>query len=512
MMWILPLLLSTFITTITAQPPQIWPLPQYYSNGAVTLTLDSTFHMVPTPAFTDIVHAISRYNEIIFPHKNVGTGTLKLLTINISNPSIPLQLYVDESYQLTIPTNGGNAVLQSATYWGALRGLETFSQLVRYNFTGRSYEVRQAPWVIHDAPRFPHRGILLDTSRHFEPVRTIKTFIDSLTYAKFNTFHWHLVDSQSFPFESKKYPAIWNGAYSEFERYSQEDVAEVVEFARQRGVRVIVEFDLPGHADSWCTGYPDICPSTTCTSPVDPSSTALYDLMNGVFSEVTGGATSLGLFPDNYIHLGGDEVDTSCWTQTPHIVDWLKSKNFTAHQAYMYVVEQAHQIVLKQGRQPINWEEVYTNFGTQLDKSTIVHVWIDFTVLNRAVADGYRAILSNQDVWYLDHLDTPWENMYLNEPFLNITDPAQQKLVLGGEGCMWGETVDTSDIGATVWPRAAAIAERLWSPQTVRDTTAALPRLEYFRCLLNQRGIAAAPVNNKLARQAPPGPGGCYVQ
>ena len=105
--------------------------------------------------------------------------------------------------------------------------------------------------------------------------------IDSLTYAKFNTLHWHVVDSQSFPFESRSYPQLWTGSFSEQERYSQEDMADVVEYARQRGVRVVVEFDIPGHAESWCTGYPDVCPSPTCLSPLDPSTDNIYNLMGG---------------------------------------------------------------------------------------------------------------------------------------------------------------------------------------------------------------------------------------
>merc|ERR1711974_168357 len=100
--------------------------------------------------------------------------------------------------------------------------------------------------------------------------------------------------------------------------------------------------------------------------------------------------------------------------------------------------------------------------------------------LAKVVAAGYRGILSNEADWYLDHLDVTWDTMYTNEPFANISDPAQQALVLGGEACMWGETVDTSDIFQTVYPRAAAVAERLWSPASVNDTAAALPRLEYF--------------------------------
>jgi hexosaminidase len=340
----------------------------------------------------------------------------------------------------------------------------------------------------------------------------LKAFIDSLTYAKFNVFHWHIVDSQSFPLQSTTYPKLWNGAYSHQERYTVKDVAEIVEYARTRGVRVMMEIDLPGHADSWCVGYPEICPSTNCTSPLDPSNQATYDLIKGMFGELTGGSKGAGLVPDNLFHLGGDEVDTSCWSNTPRIAKWLSDNNKTTDEAYMDIVEAAHDIVAGYGRDPVNWEEVFNHFGTKLDPRSIIHIWLDHATLGKVVDAGYRGILSNQDVWYLDHLDTTWQQFYNNDPHTNITDPSKQLLVLGGEVCMWGETVDPSDLMATVWPRAAAAAERLWSAASVDDVNAALPRLEDFRCLLDRRGVGAAPTLNGNARTAPPGPGGCYKQ
>jgi len=390
--------------------------------------------------------------------------------------------------------------------------LETLSQLILFNFETKYYQIANTPWVIQDEPRFSHRGLLLDTSRHYEPITTIKGVITSLSFAKMNVLHWHIVDSNSFPFESLSFPNLWDGAYSEQEKYTQDDVTEIVEYAKDRGVRVMIEFDLPGHAASWCAGYPDICPSPTCTQPLDPSSAQTWEVLGGLLGEITGGSQGAGLLPDNFVHLGGDEVDTGCWTNTPHVQQWLTANNMTTQQAYMYFVEQAHQMIIPAGRNPVNWEEVFNNFGSALDKETIVHVWLDFDTLAAVVAAGYRGILSNNDVWYLDHLDTTWEQFYLNEPFTKISDPTQQTLVLGGEVCMWGETVDTSDVYNTVWPRAAAAAERLWSARNVNDTVAALPRLESFRCLLNRRGIPAAPTNNAEARSSPPNPGGCYDQ
>jgi len=272
------------------------------------------------------------------------------------------------------------------------------------------------------------------------------------------------------------------------------------------------EFDMPGHATSWCTGYPDICPSPTCLGPLNPATNQTFDLIDNFLGEVTGGKQGGGLFYDDLLHLGGDEVDTSCWTSTPSIAAWMQQNNITTNGAYMYFVLKVHQMAIAQGRNPVNWEEVFNAFGTQLDPKSIIHIWLDFATLARVVAAGYRAILSNNNVWYLDHLATTWEQFYLNEPFTNLTDPKQQALVLGGEVCMWGETVDTSDLFQTVWPRAAAAAERLWSAQDVNNTAEFHARLSNFRCLLNSRGIAAAPVDNTQARENPPAPASCYAQ
>ena len=163
--------------------------------------------------------------------------------------------------------------------------------------------------------------------------------------------------------------------------------------------------------------------------------------------------------------------------------------------------------------QVINWVEVFNFFNTSLDSSlVIIQVWKAKSALIDVVKAGFRGILSDNDLWYLDNLGVTWDEMYLNEPFEGITNTTQQDLILGGETCMWGETVDVSDFEQTIWPRAAAVGERLWSPQSVTNVTSAKARIAYFRCLLNQRGIAAAPYNNTEAREAPPGPGSCYDQ
>jgi N-acetyl-beta-hexosaminidase len=176
------------------------------------------------------------------------------------------QLETDESYTLDIPASAnGQISITAPTVYGAMHALETLSQLVTYDFDTEGYAVAAVPWSIADAPRFPHRGLMVDTARHFETLSAIRGMIDSLPYSKINVLHWHMSDSQSFPMESKTHPRLWKGAFSDQERYTQADIASVVEYARLRGVRVMVEFDMPGHAGSWCKGYPEVIRSPLAT-------------------------------------------------------------------------------------------------------------------------------------------------------------------------------------------------------------------------------------------------------
>jgi hexosaminidase len=246
----------------------------------------------------------------------------------------------------------GVVQITAATIYGAMHGMETFSQLVLFDFDQAQHTLALAPWAISDSPRYPHRGLMIDTSRHWQPPAAIKRIIDSLTYAKLNVLHWHIVDQQSFPFESKTYPKLWEGAWSFLERYSQLDIQDVVEYARMRGVRVMVEFDMPGHAGSWCVGYPEVCPSPTCTMPLNPASPATFELIESMLGECTGKTPLAGLFPESMIHLGGDEVKTKCWSKTPSVAAWLAKNNYTADQGYGYFVNRTAHLAVSQGTNP----------------------------------------------------------------------------------------------------------------------------------------------------------------
>ncbi|EGD83308.1 hypothetical protein PTSG_03917 [Salpingoeca rosetta] len=509
--------LYLLVKDISVNWPPIWPMPKSYTNGTTNLKVDgSKFGFFTTTPSADLTAAFSRFRPLFFPHRTSASpaGATRGVDVTVHNSSVPLQLYADESYTLSVPADGGNISLTANTVYGAYHGLQTLSQLISFDFTQQEYVIPGAPWKISDAPRFPHREVLIDSSRHFEPVETIKDVITSLTYAKINTVHWHLVDSQSFPFISPTYPDLaGKGSYSLQERYTVDDVADVVEFARQRGVRVVVEIDTPGHAASWCAGHPEICPSAQCQEPLNPATNTTFNLIAGLFKDLTGGARGSGLFPDNLMHLGGDEVNTKCWSESPTISKWMQDHGLTPDGAYAYFVNRTQAIARGYGRDVIGWEEIWDHFGTSLDKSTIIHQWLPkSSIAINATKAGYRVLWSTDGAWYLDGLSVTWQEMYEQEPCTGIDDHLCDTLVLGGGGCMWGETVDTSDIQQTIWPRMAAIAERLWSPRSVISAAQADARFRSFRCLLNRRGIAAAPANNPTAREAPPHPGGCLEQ
>lgn len=288
-----------------------------------------------------------------------------------------------------------------------------------------------------------------------------------------------------------------------------DDAVDIVQYAEKRGVNVLAEIDVPGHALSWGVGYPSLWPSASCKEPLDVSSDFTFQVINGILSDFS------KVFKFKFVHLGGDEVNTSCWTTTPRIKAWLIQHGINESDAYRYFVLKAQKIAISHGYDIINWEETFNNFGDKLDRKTVVHNWLGGGVAEKVVSAGLRCIVSNQDKWYLDHLDAKWEGFYLNEPLTNIYNPEQQKLVLGGEVCMWGEQIDASDIQQTIWPRAAAAAERLWTPieklAVAADITTVTARLARFRCLLNQRGVAAAPLAG-FGRSAPPEPGSCIRQ
>ncbi|KAH3830320.1 hypothetical protein DPMN_103561 [Dreissena polymorpha] len=407
----------------------------------------------------------------------------------------------DESYNLKINPNGF-ATLDANEVWGALRGLETFSQLI-YTNNGGVLVINVTS--ITDKPRFQHRGILLDTSTHFLSVNALKKNLDLMAMNKFNVFHWHIVDDQSFPYESYTFPAMCEkSAYTMEDIYSQKDIADLIEYATLRGIRIIPEFDSPGHSLSWGPPFPGLL--TKCYSagkwdgsygPIDPSSNTTYPFLTQFFAEIS------QVFEDQFIHLGGDEVSFDCWKSNPDVNAFMTRMGFPNDYSKLeeYYMTKLHTIVDSVKRNSIIWQEVFDNNVT-VAANTWVEVWKgDYQKEMAAVtARGYKALLASP--WYLDLISygRDWLKYYLADPQDFNGTQAQYDLVMGGEACLWGEYVDDTNVLSRLWPRASPVAERLWSPIGTVDIQSAEMRLDEHRCRMVKRGYPAQPFN---------GPGFC---
>jgi len=297
-----------------ADPPALMPLPLKLEAGAGALAIDQKFTVTASladprleSALNRLVARLSRQTGMAIPRGKPAAGAHATLRVECAaRGALYPTLGEDESYQLAVTPEG--ALLKAAAVDGALHGLETFAQLVQPGATGF-----QAPAVrIDDRPRFPWRGLLMDVSRHWMPVEVVERNLDAMAAVKLNVFHWHLSDDQGFRVESKRYPRLQQfGSGGHY--YTQAEIRAVVAHARERGIRVVPEFDMPGHTASWFPGYPQLAsgpgPFETggdygMFDPVmDPSREETYRFLDGFIGEM---AT---LFPDPYFHVGGDEVN-----------------------------------------------------------------------------------------------------------------------------------------------------------------------------------------------------------
>ncbi|XP_066514621.1 beta-hexosaminidase subunit beta isoform X2 [Hoplias malabaricus] len=493
----------------------LWPLPQKVQSSGTAFRLSATsFQIVhgkgstAGPSCSLLQNAFRRYYNYIFGDvrkhgKNLNnvfdSDVLELqVLITAADPECDgyPSIKSDESYSLEVDQPA--AVLKAANVWGALRGLETFSQLVYEDDYG-AHNVNKTS--ISDFPRFAHRGILLDTSRHYLPLRFILENLEAMAMNKFNVFHWHIVDDHSFPFQSRTFPDLSHkGAFHPFTHvYTPSDVKMVIEFARMRGIRVVAEFDTPGHTQSWGKGQTDLltpCYSGSSPSgsfgPVNPILNTTYDFMTRFFKEVS------TVFPDAYIHLGGDEVDFSCWKSNPDIQKFMDKQGFGQDYSKLesYYIQRLLDIVSSTNKGYMVWQEVFDN-GVKLKADTVVEVWMNNNVekeLQNVTGSGFTTILSAP--WYLDYISygQDWQKYYKVEPLSFDGTAEQKKLVIGGEACLWGEYVDATNLTPRLWPRASAVGERLWSDENVKDVGSAYDRLTKHRCRMVRRGIAAEPL------------------
>jgi hexosaminidase len=383
-------------------------------------------------------------------------GKNLLLEINCKDIS-GISVEMDESYKLEITNE--KVVLTSNTDFGAMRGLETILQLIQTEKGMTCLPVLK----IEDSPRFQWRGLMIDVCRHFIPKNVILRNIDAMAMAKMNVFHWHLSEDQGFRVECKTFPKLHEMG-SDGKYFTHEDVKEIIKYANDRGIRVVPEFDIPGHSSAWFVGYPEYASLPdkyeierhygVFDPTFDPTKEETYEFFDKFFGEMS------GLFNDEYMHIGGDENNGKQWDSSKAIQEFKKANNLKSnHELQAYFNKRLQKILEKNGKKMIGWDEI---LSTELPKSTMIHSWQGKEGMVTAAKNGYYSILSNG--YYIDLCQSMVDHYY-NDPLpenINLTND-EKKFILGGEATMWAELVDSNNIDTRIWPRTAAIAEVLWS-------------------------------------------------
>jgi hexosaminidase len=403
-------------------------------------------------------------------------------------------LHEDESYRLEI--SSGKITINTNSDLGALHALETLLQMLQNNSTSYYFPIA----VIEDFPRFSWRGLMIDAARHFQPVDVIKRNLDAMAAMKMNVFHWHLVDDQGWRIEMKKLPKLTQLA-SDGGFYTQEEIKNIVKYADERGILVVPEIDVPGHASAILTAFPEIgskinSDKTTYSiernagvfmPTLDPSNPETYQLLSEIFDEVC------PLFSGKYFHIGGDENEGKDWDSNPKIQEFKKkNKLATNHELQTYFTMQLIPMLKKHNKELMGWEEIMTK---NMSKDAIIHSWKgpnegvpSSQSLVNAVKNGYKTVLSNG--YYVDLMQGV-ESHYLNDPMPKNSNLStdEKARILGGEATMWSELASPMTVDSRIWPRTAAIAERLWSNENITDLGSLRKRMKTVSFRLEELGI-----------------------
>jgi hexosaminidase len=488
-------LCSAFLSFSAAETRQLslMPMPASVQMKTGQLLVDSSFS-IGISGNSDVLlrNAVQLFLDNLRRQTGIPPLDMKVtdaaqarLVVHCDHANKPVQeLGEDESYSLDISAAG--AKLEAGTVLGIMRGLQTFLQLVQSTSDGFA----AAAVVIQDKPRFPWRGLMIDVGRHFIPLNVLKRNLDGMAAVKMNVFHWHLSDNQGFRVESEKFPKLQemgsDGLY-----YTQDEVRDLIAYARDRGIRVVPEFDMPGHSTAWFVGYPELASGPgpyeierkwgVFDPAMDPTQERTYEFLDSFIGEMA------KLFPDQYFHIGGDEVNGKQWDANPNIQTFMRGHGLKSNadlQAYFNT--RVQKIVSKHGKTMIGWDET---LQPNLPKDVIVQSWRGQDSLAVAAEQGHRGLLSFG--YYLD-LMWPASRHYAVEPISGAAanlSPEEKQRVLGGEACMWSEYVSPENIDSRIWPRAAAIAERLWSEQDVTDPNSMYERLDYVSRWLDWLGL-----------------------
>jgi hexosaminidase len=471
----------------------LMPRPADVQMGSGQLVVNPSFSVAITGR-TEM--RLQRAAEIFLRDLRRQTGMLPIdatitdpakasLVIHVDSGSKEIQeLGENESY--TLEVNPSGAKLNAATTLGAMRGLQTFLQLV--NITSEGFAVPAV--TIKDEPRFPWRGLMIDVARHFIPLDVLRRNIDGMAAVKLNVFHWHLSDNQGFRVESKKYPQLQqmgsDGLY-----YTQDEIRDFLGYARDRGIRVVPEFDMPGHTTAWFVGYPQLASAPGPYSierhwgvfdpAMDPTEESTYKFLDGFIGEMA------KLFPDQYFHIGGDEVNGKQWDSNPKIQAFMRAHGMKKNDDLQaYFNKRIQEIVHKHGKIMEGWDEI---LAPDLPKTIVIQSWRGQDSLAAAAKLGYSGLLS-----FGYYLDLQWTaaRHYAIDPMsgnASSLSSEEKQRILGGEACMWAEYASPENIDSRIWPRMASVAERLWSPQNVADVNSMYERMDVISHRLDWLGL-----------------------
>lgn len=493
------LILGAACSGYYGKDPKLWPKPASATFSKNLCSLSSAFKFVNRPSrdntkFDEVLNrAVTRANDEV--HSLFTFGVPVRATCEISECTVEsvdassgwLPTLESESYQISLVD--GVCLISCLSARGCMHGLTTFVQLID-PLMGFAIP---ASISIDDAPAFAHRGLMIDTGRRFLPVWLIMQNLRVMHCAKINVLHWHIVDDHSFPLVSEAYPFLSSkGAYSDRMVYTRADIQKIVAYANDLGIRVIPELDVPGHTQSWMLGYPELL--GIAKSAIDPSREENYVFLANLLKEVEVSFRSPFFAGDSPVHLGGDETWDG-W-DTPDLRKWMAAHglNNKGDLAKLWI-SRLEEIAQKNAVEIVLWEDFLQDMEVSVcsatgvcDRSITWQMWKqdwDETLAWARKHSSERVVWSSK--FYLDDLNREWNDFY----GLKIVDNVPN--LLGGEACMWGESVDEFNFMSRVWPRAAAVAERLWTnPDS--PATAATSRLAKWIC--RSRHFFKTPIGN----------------
>ena len=461
---------------------------KFIIDSTLTISIQNKSNTRVQNAATNFIRRLANRTGVFidqgFPLENKSAS----IEINY-NASSNLSINDDESYELRVTDN--KIIINSPLDLGALRALETLLQLVSHNEKDFFFQ----GVTITDSPRFVWRGLMIDAARHFQPVAVIKRNLDAMASVKLNVFHWHLTDDQGFRVESKVFPKLQEIAADGL-FYTQEQIKDIVAYADNLGIRVIPEFDVPGHASAILSAYPELGSKDDYNYEVErysgvfdptlnPTKEATYLFLETLFREIT------PLFPDEYFHIGGDENEGKHWDANENIQKFKRLHNLkTNHDLQTYFNIKLEKILKTFDKKLMGWDEILT---PSLPTSAVIHSWrgahegLSQSSLIEAAQKGYQTVLSAG--YYIDRMQSV-EQHYAVDPIGDATLSTEERSrILGAEATMWSELVTPLTIDSRIWPRTAAIAERFWSQKNVTDIDHMLRRLDDVNKKLEELGI-----------------------